>query len=170
MDGTTHPRIARCACSLGWDSEVWVLIPASPPAICQLMVVGTNTMPTGPPNLECGEEENSANSAAVIQHGCWTARERYSSIIMQRGCEQYRCRRTSGDEAPGPGPSPDRQFCSVLVYSGPFFSALPCSVVLQSSLVRFICSAPDSRLGCFSSSLGSTAPSFMWKGKVHSSS
>lgn len=63
-----------------------------------------------------------------------------------------------------------RQFCSVLVYSGPFFSALPCSVVLQSGLVRFVCSAPDSRLGCFSSSLESTAPSFVWKGKVHSSS
>ena len=77
----------------------------------QMMVVGTNLMPIGIPNLGCSEKETlfSANSSTVIQHGC------ESSMAMSQA-------------VPEASPSSSRQLYSTMAHT-----PLPCKASVHQT-------------------------------------
>lgn len=63
---------------------------------CQLMVIGANSMPTGIPNLGCGDKETLFSAKQLTCDTVWLGKQCNSRIALR------------------PGPSPTRQLCSVL--------------------------------------------------------
>lgn len=113
------------------------------PLMCQPMVVGTNSVPTGIPSSGSGEDgcfirckrHNCDTGQLWGQRGCGAAQQCFSSLREQHSCK----------EALGRGPPPARQLCS-----GP--------AVLASGV-----SAPARETQ-------SAVLNLCWKGKAHSPS
>lgn len=120
----------------------------SPGCLCQPMVIGANSTPSGIPNLGCSEAGNlirckQLNWDPTPQHDYGTAQLCYNPIMKQQVCEV----------ALQPGPSRVRQLCltqPALYHSSPAIHDTP--LVFQP--LCFSCSGRNS---------------FRLKGNMHSS-